>query len=161
MIPYIIKDDFLNKDIFYGLKNNFDKQHLFEHILQDIAKNELYNHRLQLRDIVHNKRCNHSDNPDDCFCNIYFVTHKSGHVTSPHLDNSWKLLSSVLYVSDEGDGTIFIDNDKEIQIEWKPNRLVSFIPSQDSWHKYQNTLDVDRQTVTFFYGNKISENKIK
>ena len=161
MIPLIIEDNFLSDEDFSDVKEYFGHLHIVEDMLQKIAREKLYNHRKKLRDIVKNERCSHSDSPDDCFYNIYFNTHQPGYIKEPHLDNTWKLLSSVLYIGDEGNGTIFMHGDREEQIEWKLNRVVSFIPSEDSWHRYENTLNSERLTMTFFYGNKISEHKIK
>ena len=161
MIPLIIQDDFLKKEQFEFVKKNFNHKFMVENTLQTAALYKLYRHRLELKEQVDNKRCSHSDIPHSCFWNIHLVTHVPGTDHRVHLDSSWKLLSSVLYVSDEGEGTIFIDNGEEKQIEWKPNRVVSFIPSEDSWHKFQNTLNTDRQTVLFNYGNKISVDKIE
>ena len=159
MIPLIIEDDFLKKEQFDFLRKNFNHKFMVEGILRTAAIYKLYRHRLQLKEQVYNKRCDYSDIPHSCFWNIHLVTHVPGTVKDKHLDSSWKLLSSVLYVSDRGEGTTFIDEEGEYQIEWKPNRLVSFIPSEDSWHRYENMLNTDRHTVLFNYGNKISVEK--
>ena len=165
-IPIIIEDDFLDEQDFVDIKKHFDNKSLidesilFDDMLHDIARNKLYDHRLQLKNHINNQRCNHSDNPDDCFWNVLFVNHVPGTIKEEHRDSSWKLLSSVLYISDKGNGTTFVDNDNEKQIEWKPNRIVSFIPSENSWHKYSNTLESDRLTILFNYGNRVSVDKI-
>ena len=165
-IPIIIEDDFLDEQDFIDIKKQFgnksliDESILFDDMLHDIARNKLYDHRLQLKNHINNQRCNHSDNPDDCFWNVLFVNHIPGTIKEEHRDSSWKLLSSVLYISDKGNGTTFVDNNNEKQIEWKPNRIVSFIPSENSWHKYSNTLQSDRLTILFNYGNRVSVDKI-
>jgi len=161
VIPLIIQDDFLKKEQFEFLKENFKHKFMVENILLTAAIYKLYKHRLTLKKLVDNPRCEHSDIPQSCFWNIHLVTHVPGTVKDKHLDSSWKLLSSVLYVSDRGEGTTFIDEESEHQIEWKPNRVVSFIPSEDSWHRYENMLNTDRNTVLFNYGNKISGEKME
>ena len=159
MIPLIIQDDFLKKEQFEFLKENFKHKFMVENILLTAAIYKLYKHRLTLKKLVDNPRCEHSDIPQSCFWNIHLVTLVPGREKGKHRDAEWKLLSSILYVSDEGGGTIFIDEEGEHQIEWKPNRLVSFIPSEDSWHRYENMLNTERRTVNFNYGNKISVEK--
>lgn len=57
----------------------------------------------------------------------------------PHTDAPSKVISSILYVSDEGEGTRLSKNKKmeePHQIEWKPNRLLSFARTKNTWHDY-------------------------
>lgn len=160
-IPMIVEDNFLDEQDFLDVKKYFNDKSVIDDMLHDIARDKLYKHRLQLKNYINNSRCEYSDNPDECFWNVLLVNHSPGTIKDLHRDSSWKLLSSVLYVSDNGDGTTFRNKlENEIQIEWKPNRVVSFIPSDDSWHKYSNTLESDRLTVLFNYGNRVSVDKI-
>ena len=165
-IPMIVEDNFLSEEDFLDVKKYFNNKPLVDafginDMLHLVARDKLYKHRLELKNYVNDQRCNYSDNPDECFWNVLLVNHSPGTVKELHRDSSWKLLSSVLYISDNGNGTTFrnkLENEK--QIEWKPIRVVSFIPSEDSWHKYSNTLESDRLTVLFNYGNRVSVDKI-
>jgi hypothetical protein len=58
-----------------------------------------------------------------------------------HTDSDNKLLSCVLYVSQENIGTMLYSNSKQedpFEVEWKPNRLFVFSRTDDSWHSWQS-----------------------
>jgi len=177
MIPHIVEDDIFTeqelKEINYYYVKEFNKnervysrvdvKHPLYDILLKAAENKFYQHRLKLRDEVKNKRCLHSDEPDECFWNISVASHKPNYTHKLHKDSGYKLLSTVFFFSERGEGTIFKGHNgnkvlynKEHQIEWKRNRAMSFIPSKTSWHYFKNTLDTNRETIVFFYGNNIS-----
>jgi len=61
-----------------------------------------------------------------------------------HKDSKEKLMSHVLYVSEDGDGTRLFSNinkDDETCVDWKPNRVVSFKANNVSYHDYYSTID--------------------
>jgi hypothetical protein len=90
-----------------------------------------------------------------------FVVIDGNYHYPPHTDSSMKVVSSVLYVSDKGQGTRLSKNAKmeePYQIEWKPNRLMTFSRTKDTWHDYF----CDRKRVTFnlvFLKKNIEEEK--
>ncbi len=60
---------------------------------------------------------------------------------STHTDSDNKLLSCVLYVSQENIGTMLYsssDKDNSFEVEWKPNRLFVFSRTDDSWHSWSS-----------------------
>lgn len=66
-----------------------------------------------------------------------------------HKDAKEKIMSHVLYVSEEGDGTrLFSDVQKydEVQVDWKPNRMISFFNGRDKFHDYYSTYE---KRITF------------
>ena len=68
-----------------------------------------------------------------------------------HLDSPNKLLSCVLYVSEDNIGTmLYSTKDKQdpYEVEWKPNRLFVFSRSDDSWHSW-NSNDDYRATLVW------------
>ena len=59
-----------------------------------------------------------------------------------HKDATEKIMSHVLYVSEEGDGTRLFSNlkkENETQVEWKPNRMISFFNGSSKYHDYYST----------------------
>ena len=97
-IPMIVEDNFLDEQDFLDVKKYFNDKSVIDDMLHDIARDKLYKHRLQLKNYINNPRCEHSDNPDECFWNVLLVNHSPGTIKDLHRDSSWKLLSSVLYV---------------------------------------------------------------
>jgi len=60
-----------------------------------------------------------------------------------HTDSDKKVLSNILYLSDNGgeDGTrLYSEKEGEVKKEstWKPNRLLSFKRGDDTWHDYHS-----------------------
>lgn len=165
--PICIEDDLLDEDTLFELQiymrnmNNGTepvlKDNIFYQPLMKIFKDHVYHHRFLLKDRVQNKRSELSDEIDDCVFQI-FLRSMGERDSKPHRDNSWKILSSIMYVGpDKSIGTIFLDSEtseEPHEVEWKPNRIVSMIPSKTSWHTYKNYGIIDRHTVQFILANK-------
>lgn len=69
-----------------------------------------------------------------------------------HWDMGVKLMSLVVYMSEEGNGTRLYNTDKlssfSKEVEWKINRCVGFFPKEDiTWHDFYNNTDHDRNTL--------------
>ena len=167
--PVCIEDDLLSDDVFFDLQlymNTIDptkglefvrKGHRFFKPLHALAKKEIYNHRVILRDRVSNKLSNLSDDLKDVEFQIFLRAIDMPMDGKIHRDTDWKMLTTMLYVSDVGDGTMFFDSEygTNIQeVEWRPNRLVSLIPSETSWHSYKNSSQITRNTVQYIMYNK-------
>tara|TARA_B100000508_G_scaffold39588_1_gene31017 strand:+ start:2418 stop:3017 length:600 start_codon:yes stop_codon:yes gene_type:complete len=86
-----------------------------------------------------------------------------------HIDNSSRIHTSVLYVAPEKNkGTILCDNpstndngdhnqpdkpsDREVEIEWKPNRLFAHNPRPKTWHRFMSG-DNERVNLTVFFAD--------
>ena len=95
-----------------------------------------------------------------------------------HIDNSSRIHTSVLYVAPEKNkGTILCDNpstndngdhnqpdkpsDREVEIEWKPNRLFAHNPRPKTWHRFMSG-DSERVNLTVFFADpdKIQSHRI-
>lgn len=75
-----------------------------------------------------------------------------------HLDSPWKRLSTIVYVGEINQGTLFHESLKEGskivgQIEWKENRAMAFVPSSSSFHSYANDKDYVRDTIVINMGS--------
>ncbi len=82
----------------------------------------------------------------NCGNNFYYPVHKDALV---------KIFSNVLYVSPEGDGTRLYESKKgEVvkSVDWKPNRLVSFKPADNTWHDYYSSKE-NRITFNLCFAN--------
>ena len=69
----------------------------------------------------------------NCGSNFYYHVHKDALV---------KVFSNVLYVSPDGDGTrIYTEKTGDVvkSVDWKPNRLLSFKPADNTWHDYYSS----------------------
>tara|TARA_Y100001937_G_scaffold123059_1_gene185314 strand:+ start:609 stop:1208 length:600 start_codon:yes stop_codon:yes gene_type:complete len=86
-----------------------------------------------------------------------------------HIDNSSRIHTSVLYVAPEKNkGTILCDNpstndngdhnqpdkpsNKEVEIEWRPNRLFAHNPRPKTWHRFMSG-DNERVNLTVFFAD--------
>lgn len=167
--PVCIEDDAFDEETFFELQvymNTLDptkgleyvkEGHRFYKPLYDFARKEIYNHRVILRDRVTNKLSNLSDDLKDCDFQIYLRCIDTPMEGKIHTDTDWKMLTTMLYVSDVGDGTMFFDSEYGTnieEVEWKPNRLVSLIPSDTSWHSFKNSGQIARNTVQYILYNK-------
>jgi len=76
-----------------------------------------------------------------------------GYKYPPHIDLYVKILSVVVYLNDENQGTILCDKDgNEIEeIEWKKNRAFIFLNNDaNGYHKYiSNNKNENRYTLNF------------
>jgi len=167
--PVCIEDDAFDEETFFNLQayfstlnesNGFDyirKDNIFYEAINKLARTKIYNHRVILRDRVTNKLSNLSDDLKDCDFQIFLRCIDTPMEGKIHTDTDWKMLTTMLYVSDVGDGTMFFDSEYGTnieEVEWKPNRLVSLIPSDTSWHSFKNSRQIARNTVQFILYNK-------
>ena len=92
------------------------------------------------------------------------------HVKYPtHIDNTSRIHTSILYVSPEKNiGTILCDNPstnddgdhgqpdqstkRELEVEWKPNRLFSHNPRAKTWHRFMAG-DEERINLSIFFAD--------
>ena len=98
-----------------------------------------------------------SDNLDESDFQYFIRNMETPETHKIHRDSGWKMLSTILYLSDDGDGTMFFDSELGTnleEVEWRPNRLVSFIPSSTSWHSFKNSGQITRSTIQFTLYNK-------
>lgn len=78
------------------------------------------------------------------------VFRNSNHHYPIHVDSPQKLLSIVVYlVPDMADGTSIHNNDQSYShdIEWKVNRALAFVPSDNTWHSINSKVSTDRITL--------------
>jgi len=85
-----------------------------------------------------------------------------GYVYPIHIDAPWKLCTFVWYLSEYGDGTHVYTSDNASdyvgEMEWKPNRVVTFTPEGGTYHSYGNTKNVERITLNIIlYDRKTHE----
>lgn len=67
-----------------------------------------------------------------------------------HKDSHQKLLSIVVYlVPKEADGTSIHNKDQSYShdVEWKVNRALAFVPSDNTWHSIDSKVSQDRITL--------------
>lgn len=167
--PVCIEDDAFDEETFFNLQvyastfnnlNGFNyirKDHKFYEAINKVATTKIYNHRIILRDRVPNKIVNLSDNLDESDFQYFIRNMETPETHKIHRDSGWKMLSTILYLSDDGDGTMFFDSELGTnleEVEWRPNRLVSFIPSSTSWHSFKNSGQITRSTIQFTLYNK-------
>jgi len=86
-----------------------------------------------------------------------------------HIDNSSRIHTSILYVSPEKNkGTILCDNpstnddgdhnqpdklsNREVEVEWKPNRLFAHNPRPKTWHRFMAG-ESERVNLTIFFAD--------
>ncbi len=69
----------------------------------------------------------------NCGNDFYYPVHK---------DAVSKVFTNVFYVSENGDGTrLYKEKTGAVEkiVDWRPNRVVSFEPTDHSWHDYLST----------------------
>ena len=93
---------------------------------------------------------------EDATFNVWVNKQQPHHAFKVHNDSPWKMLSTVVYIGEKGQGTLFHNDREDTEIRgatpWKHNRAFSFIPSTTSWHSYKNPFDTYRKTVLFNMG---------
>ena len=159
MWKYLVIDDFLDKEVYDKLVNNIkdyklqDNEEIHRKFLTTdptpqvnwlFAKKNFPRHRpySQLKKMIH-----------------YAVTKEN--FTHPlHDEAPFKIMSAIIYLHPEKNvGTILRHKEKEIEVEWKPNRLMVFCGLEDiTWHYYKTT--EARYTYNYFLVNPAEmENK--
>lgn len=72
-----------------------------------------------------------------------------------HTDLRSKIFTFTVYLSEYGKGTqLFSGPNKEDlvdTVEWKVNRGMGFVRTDDSWHNFGASEEHDRLTITYFY----------
>lgn len=72
-----------------------------------------------------------------------------------HTDANWKQMTTIVYISPEGLGTLFYKgpNEKDFvkEVRWKQNLAYSFIPANNSWHNFKHLDGMkDKRIVLMF-----------
>lgn len=83
---------------------------------------------------------------------IHFSVIKKSFMHEMHVDADFKIMTAILYLGPEKSmGTRIFDKDKNYvkEIEWKPNRLLVFCSSDDSWHDFGSYKN-GRHTLNYF-----------
>ena len=167
--PYVIIDNFLPQELYNRIKENM--QHMYGGLqalpeadeVRNVFGNELQNIRNKLLEQVPNAS-DREMTPNDYIIwanrQIPFAKYKN------HIDSPWKRLSTVLYVGEFNQGTLFHEDASEFsrivgQVEWKENRAMSFVPSTTSFHSYENTREYHRDTVLINMGSIKNVNEAK
>lgn len=72
-----------------------------------------------------------------------------------HRDAGWKQTAMVVYMSDQGDGTmLYRENDPDSlyrTIPFKPNTAFCHIPSETSWHDFHHPEHYDKNRITILF----------
>lgn len=82
-----------------------------------------------------------------------------------HRDAGWKQMAVVVYMSDQGDGTmLYRENDPNTYyrtIPFEPNTAFCHIPSETSWHDFHHpdTYEKNRITIMFLLVDEEDYNK--
>lgn len=83
---------------------------------------------------------------------IHLTSTKANFVHPMHVDSEFKIMSAVLYLGEDNNGTrIYAEKDGEVvaEVDWKPNRLFVFCGKNDvTWHDY--TSKGQRFTYNYF-----------
>lgn len=92
---------------------------------------------------------------DDYDVNLEFISATEGFNFKVHADGVSKVATLVLYISDEGDGTVIHDNDHNEVVEapWEPNGGIFFFRTDNSWHSYRSTVQ-SRETLNFIISKR-------
>tara|TARA_B000000557_G_C20600382_1_gene369416 strand:- start:324 stop:662 length:339 start_codon:yes stop_codon:yes gene_type:complete len=96
-----------------------------------------------------------------------------------HIDNASRIHTSILYVNPKKNkGTILCENPstndngdhnqpdkptkREVEIDWKPNRLFSHNPRPKTWHRF-TCGDTERVNLSIFFADpdKIRPNRVE
>lgn len=64
----------------------------------------------------------------------------------PHVDARDKLLSIVVYISENNKGTILHNGDETEEVEWVQNRALIFSRNENTWHSFESA-DDNRKTL--------------
>lgn len=96
--------------------------------------------------------------PDTMIIICEYNTCPAGYQYPIHNDAPEKIASMVLYVSEEGDGTVLYNRDETYHSrqEWKPNTGFFFFRKEDTWHSYHSTVE-NRDTINCILVEKDSE----
>tara|TARA_B100002019_G_C21138992_1_gene532172 strand:+ start:51 stop:866 length:816 start_codon:yes stop_codon:yes gene_type:complete len=105
---------------------------------------------------------NHNIKRKDYFTFLELNIYPAGLDYGWHMDTEYKSFTGVVYIGDEGQGTILKSGENQVTIKWKDNRGLLFMNCDkdrrmkkdehdelSTWHKYSNTTDEIRYAVNF------------
>lgn len=168
--PHVISDSLFNEDEYQRVLEFFDHLDTGDHwltaahdlfeVFQDRAWSLFPLYKILLKD-THRPLNKRPVSEADSFFRIHAKKWNPGqHHGKLHRDSSWKQMSTVVYVGNCGVGTKIYSGPKELTpnkiIDWKPNRAMTFIPNQDSWHDFGHPADSTshRLSLIFLLANK-------
>ena len=173
--PHVVYEDFFNNDELEILKPLIDetskklgnqyinKKHgIYNELLQDKAYDIVMPVFEQLKEITPYPSTQYSTAPEDTFFRIKIWALEPGftHTASPdgtgiHCDDSWKQMTTVVYLSNKSAGTHLYRSNKQEDyaktIDWEFNKGHSFISSKDSWHNFEHPKEFNESRVTLMF----------
>ena len=159
--PHAIIDNFLPQELYNRIKANMDGLDAGLHVLPEkneiegVVSNTLHDIRIKLLEQVPNASEQEMTTNDY----VIWANRQQPHTSyKVHIDSPWKRLSTVVYVGEINQGTLFHESLKEGskivgQAEWKENRAMAFVPSSTSFHSYAIDKDYFRDTILINMGS--------
>ena len=159
--PHAIIDNFLPQELYDRIKSNMNDMDVGLHQLpeEDEVRNAFGNVLHDIRNKLLEQVPNASDQEMTTNDYVIWANRQQPHTSYKiHLDSTWKRLSTVLYVGEINQGTLFHESMKEGskivgQVEWKENRAMAFVPSSTSFHSYANDKHYFRDTILINMGS--------
>jgi hypothetical protein len=162
--PYAVMDNFLSAELYKKIADH--TKHVGVMMLPNDLSEEIYNDiHIELNEMwltLYGKTPNPSDpSKDNNDCIMMTSVQPPHFIHKIHKDAPWKRLSVVLYIGDVNLGTKFHKSKTDPEytsVVWKANRAVAFVPSDVSWHSFENSEPHNRTTLLINMG---SEDNIK
>jgi hypothetical protein len=155
--PYVVIDNFLPEDLLQEVISNINSDDLIYTSLGSSGRfippplsdkivkitKELFNKSFDKLNISNrNKEYNN--------IRTLIVYRTPNHKYPVHVDNYEKLFTVVIYLSpEEADGTSIhnINETYSHDVEWKVNRALAFIPTNNTWHSINSKIPTTRTTL--------------
>ena len=155
--PHLIIDNYLDEDTFLELKhtieNSFDDPHT------DINTKFVPCQFPEMADLKEHFDIN-LNLIDDGMISHYSLLQANDKHKNIHTDYGFKIMTCILYISDNNIGTrLYKDKDGSpvAIVDWKPNRLVCFKPTEETFHDVVSDVN-DRYAYLFFLIDKDKTN---